>query len=69
MLSSKTGGTSRIFDNDVPGYMAVFTDGLSASIHPELDTDINPSYLTGDFQVSQIKLIYLNKELKLKFYG
>ncbi|XP_063433137.1 uncharacterized protein LOC134715128 isoform X2 [Mytilus trossulus] len=44
------GGTSRIFDNDVPGYMIVFTDGMSASIHPELDTDINPSYLTGDFQ-------------------
>ncbi|XP_052100273.1 uncharacterized protein LOC127734448 [Mytilus californianus] len=44
------GGTSQIYDNEVPGYMVVFTDGLSANIHTELDKDINPSYLTGDFQ-------------------
>ncbi|OPL33625.1 hypothetical protein AM593_00474, partial [Mytilus galloprovincialis] len=44
------GGSSQIFDNEVPGYMIVFTDGMSASIHPEQKTDINPSYLTGDFQ-------------------
>lgn len=69
MLSLKTGGSSQIFDNEVPGYMIVFTDGMSASIHPEQKTDINPSYLTGDFQVSQMQLIYLNKELDLKFYG
>ncbi|CAC5366427.1 unnamed protein product [Mytilus coruscus] len=44
------GATSQISDNEVPGYMIVFTDGLSANIHPELDKDFNPSYLTGDFQ-------------------
>ncbi|XP_076101638.1 uncharacterized protein LOC143071297 [Mytilus galloprovincialis] len=44
------GATSQISDNEVPGYMIVFTDEMSANTHPELDKDINPSYLTGDFQ-------------------
>lgn len=68
VISLKTGGTSEIHDNEVPGYMVVFTDGFSANIKPELDQDIDPSYLTGDFKVRLICLIFSNFNQPLIFH-
>lgn len=63
VLSLKTGGTSKIYDNEVPGYMIVFTDGISANIKPELDQDMDLSYLTGEVRL--ICLLFSNLKLNV----
>lgn len=49
------GAASQVLQYDVPGHMIVFTDSTSDKEWSGLkDTDINPSYLTGDFRVRKL---------------
>ncbi|CAG2223919.1 unnamed protein product [Mytilus edulis] len=45
------GATSQILETEVPGYMIVFTDGMSGNISTNMEKEfgIDPLYLTGDF--------------------
>ncbi|CAG2212173.1 unnamed protein product [Mytilus edulis] len=44
------GATSQIFDNEVQGYMIVFTDGIAGNTHTDKENkfEIDPSYLIGN---------------------
>lgn len=55
------GATSQILETEVPGYMIVFTDGMSGNTSTAIENefDIDPLYLTGDFHVH----IFLSKIL------